>query len=57
MAAPRTHADGTSGIAYFLITLHRVTGEPRFKDAALKGARLQPGGGGGPAETRYLKFK
>jgi hypothetical protein len=30
---------GTAGIAYFLATLHRRTGEPRFLDAALRGAR------------------
>ena len=30
---------GTAGIAYFLATLHRVTGERDFLDAALGGAR------------------
>jgi lantibiotic modifying enzyme len=30
---------GTAGIAYFLATLHRTSGDPRFLDAALAGAR------------------
>ena len=52
---------GTAGIAYFLATLHRATGERAFLDAALAGARYLTSqatlGSGSPAPYREPGYR